>query len=115
MSNSLPRKQSVVISERSPKPAHELAFMKLTDVYGNKDDEIFENPMNRSVPLNYLKYEDKNTIRDPYYNEIRSGKLGGKTRRRTKYNKKSRRGGKGGKYRKSRKSRKSRRGSKSRK
>ena len=102
MSNSLPRKPSVVISERSSKP-DDLAFMELEHVYGNKDDEIFENPMNRSVPVKYLNYENKNTKRNPYYNEKRPSNLGGKTRRRSKYRKTR----KGGKYRKTRKGGKS--------
>jgi hypothetical protein len=96
MSNSLPRKKSVVISERSSKP-DDLAFVKLPDVYGNKDDyEIFENPMNKIAPTKYLNKQINNTTRSRYYNEL-PGKLGGKTRRRSKYNKKSRRGGRGGK------------------
>jgi len=111
------KKQSVSVSQTSPKP-EDLLFKNFSDVYGNKDYEIFEkNPMSDNPPMNYLNYQNK-----------KPPGIGGKTRRRSKYNKKSRRGGrggvfgstftKGGRGRKRSgggKSRKSRRGSKSRK
>jgi hypothetical protein len=115
------KKQSVSVSQTSPKP-EDLLFKNFSDVY-NKNENVFGvNPMSDNIPLNYLKNENKNPKPSPYYIP---GKLGGKTRRRSKYNKKSRRGGRGvfgsslcrtfTKRGKGGKSRKSRRGSKSRK
>jgi len=109
------KKQSVSVSQTSPKP-EDLLFKNFSDVYGNKDDVFeYKNPMNDNAPMNYLKRQNDKSRYEP---------SGGKTRRRSKYNKKSRRGGrgvfgstftKGGRGRKRSgggKSRKSRRGGK---